>query len=218
MQARYYDPVIGRFLSNDPVGFAEGGAGFFNRYAYTANDPVNHWDPNGESRIRLGASGKLGAAIGVRLGAEVSFDLVSLEIGAKFQLGVSGGAEIGGGTTLSIEPSEELGTFNRQTLEAGGDVRVAGSIGPVGGAAGVRNMETHTFNQTFTPGEGYNQRTYQSETLQGPYREFGPEAVNVLNPSLASAEVSATVSATATLESNFSLKDTFEHITSLLKE
>jgi|GEM_PF-5581283 len=25
MQARYYDPVIGRFLSNDPVGFAEGG-------------------------------------------------------------------------------------------------------------------------------------------------------------------------------------------------
>ena len=26
MQARYYDPVIGRFLSNDPVGFAEGGA------------------------------------------------------------------------------------------------------------------------------------------------------------------------------------------------
>ena len=47
MQARYYDPVIGRFLSNDPVGFAEGGPGYFNRYAYTANDPVNFIDPDG---------------------------------------------------------------------------------------------------------------------------------------------------------------------------
>ncbi len=51
MQARYYDPVIGRFLSNDPVGFAEGGAGFFNRYAYTFNDPVNHTDPTGMAPI-----------------------------------------------------------------------------------------------------------------------------------------------------------------------
>ena len=47
MQARYYDPVIGRFLSNDPVGFAEGGVDYFNRYAYTANNPVNLVDPDG---------------------------------------------------------------------------------------------------------------------------------------------------------------------------
>ena len=48
MQARYYDPVIGRFLSNDPVGFAEGGVDYFNRYSYTANDPVNATDPTGK--------------------------------------------------------------------------------------------------------------------------------------------------------------------------
>ena len=29
MQARFYDPNIGRFLSNDPVGFLEGGPGRF---------------------------------------------------------------------------------------------------------------------------------------------------------------------------------------------
>ena len=43
MQARYYDPVIGRFLSVDPVGFLESGGNpaMFNRYAYVANDPIN---------------------------------------------------------------------------------------------------------------------------------------------------------------------------------
>jgi uncharacterized protein RhaS with RHS repeats len=49
MQARHYDPVIGRFLSGDPVGFATGGVAYFNRYAYTANDPVNMVDPDGRS-------------------------------------------------------------------------------------------------------------------------------------------------------------------------
>lgn len=48
MQARYYDPVMGRFLSVDPVGFVETGEpGYFNRYSYTFNDPVSHTDPTG---------------------------------------------------------------------------------------------------------------------------------------------------------------------------
>ena len=47
MQARYYDPLIGRFLSPDPVGFTQGGFPYFNRYAYTYNDPVNAIDPTG---------------------------------------------------------------------------------------------------------------------------------------------------------------------------
>jgi len=50
MQARYQDPRIGRFLSSDPVGFADMGAGYFNRYAYAANDPMNATDPTGEWR------------------------------------------------------------------------------------------------------------------------------------------------------------------------
>ena len=49
MQARYYDPVIGRFLSVDPVGFLDTGSpSMFNRYAYSVNDPVNNIDPSGE--------------------------------------------------------------------------------------------------------------------------------------------------------------------------
>jgi len=48
MQARYYDPVIVRFLSVDSVGFVDTGVqGQFNRYSYTANNPINMTDPNG---------------------------------------------------------------------------------------------------------------------------------------------------------------------------
>ncbi|WP_417477043.1 RHS repeat-associated core domain-containing protein [Maricaulis sp.] len=35
MQARYYDPAIGRFLSGDPVGFASGGVGYLTSWAHT---------------------------------------------------------------------------------------------------------------------------------------------------------------------------------------
>lgn len=42
-RARYYDPDVGRFISEDPIGL-EGG---INAYAYAANDPVNRRDPTG---------------------------------------------------------------------------------------------------------------------------------------------------------------------------
>jgi RHS repeat-associated protein len=49
MQARYYDPVIGRFYSNDPVGFTN--VHTFNRYAYANNNPYKYVDPDGRTAI-----------------------------------------------------------------------------------------------------------------------------------------------------------------------
>ena len=43
-RARYYSPVLQRFLSEDPIGFAGGDA---NLYAYVFNSPTNFTDPSG---------------------------------------------------------------------------------------------------------------------------------------------------------------------------
>ncbi|MBY0578586.1 MAG: hypothetical protein K2P57_06025 [Burkholderiales bacterium] len=46
-RARYYDPTIGRFLSEDPLGFAAG----INFYAYVNNNPINANDPSGQAAV-----------------------------------------------------------------------------------------------------------------------------------------------------------------------
>ncbi|MCL1132701.1 RHS repeat-associated core domain-containing protein, partial [Shewanella sairae] len=63
MQARYYDPLIGRFYSNDPKNAAsflskvriQG----FNRYAYAANNPYKYVDPDGRDYKEMYISLKL---------------------------------------------------------------------------------------------------------------------------------------------------------------
>jgi RHS repeat-associated protein len=47
MQARYYDPQLGRFLSTDPVEPDSQTGMNFNRYAYADTNPYSKYDPNG---------------------------------------------------------------------------------------------------------------------------------------------------------------------------
>jgi RHS repeat-associated protein len=48
-RARYYDPAVGRFLSEDPVGFDAG----VNFYAYVGNSPTNWTDPDGLRKVKV---------------------------------------------------------------------------------------------------------------------------------------------------------------------
>ncbi|MEX8505363.1 RHS repeat domain-containing protein [Leptothrix ochracea] len=45
--ARNYDPILGRFVSIDPVDFDEANLHSFNRYAYSNNNPLKYKDPDG---------------------------------------------------------------------------------------------------------------------------------------------------------------------------
>ena len=48
MNARLYDPLIGRFLSPDPYIQDPGFSQSFNRYSYALNNPLKHTDKSGE--------------------------------------------------------------------------------------------------------------------------------------------------------------------------
>jgi len=64
-RARYYDPEIGRFISEDPLEFKAG----VNFYTYVGNNPVNANDPMGLVGIFGGPSGSLGTVPGANVSA-----------------------------------------------------------------------------------------------------------------------------------------------------
>jgi RHS repeat-associated protein len=57
MQARYYDPATGHFLSIDPVALEAGNTFGFNRFAYADNNPIVQVDVDGRESASLTMQG-----------------------------------------------------------------------------------------------------------------------------------------------------------------
>ena len=51
MGARYYSPVVGRFMGMDPKGIVPEDPHSFNRYAYANNNPYKYVDPDGRAAL-----------------------------------------------------------------------------------------------------------------------------------------------------------------------
>ena len=65
MQARYYDPAVGRFVSVDPLGPSSGQIFNFSRFAYANNNPVVNTDPDGRCTGSVFCETSLASAPGV---------------------------------------------------------------------------------------------------------------------------------------------------------
>jgi RHS repeat-associated protein len=60
---RYYDPQIGRYLQPDPIGLIDGPS----LYGYAQQNPVNNFDPTGQSTLAMGGRMMLVPIPGARL-------------------------------------------------------------------------------------------------------------------------------------------------------
>lgn len=126
MQARYYNPVIGRFYSNDPVdylGHMQRGNPVhgFGRYTYANNNPYKYVDPDGEF-------GVLGAL--VSLGIEVAVQAVQVSKGGKWNVGKMAISAVAGGAGVGIgQKAAQLGSLlSNGSKAASTGAQVAGAV------------------------------------------------------------------------------------------
>ena len=106
MQARYYDPLIGRFYSKDPVGVlshlqgTQGHQGM-NRYAYVNNNPYRYTDPNGmDARFSVNRARRLNG-LKPRPTSNLS-KIDSRDDVASLAKGVLGAASLLGGGAITV--------------------------------------------------------------------------------------------------------------------
>ncbi|WP_462168140.1 RHS repeat-associated core domain-containing protein [Pseudoalteromonas lipolytica] len=148
MQARYYDPVIGRFYSNDPVGalghIGRGNAVHgFNRYTYANNNPYKYVDPDGEFGIvgaLIGAAVETGAQL-ISNGGDLSkLDVSDIAVAAAVGA-VTGGV---GGRLASSAAKGTMSVSNAvaTTASVGGTASGAGAV-----VAGELNGKSATAGQ-----------------------------------------------------------------------
>ncbi len=130
--ARYYDPVVGRFISADSMVPDPSNPQDFNRYTYVRNNPIIYSDPTGHfilSAILLGAAIS-GAFYTTTAVANNSFQfndfMESVTIGAFAGLT---GAAVGAGTYALLGETALAG------LGLGGDIMTGALVGAASGGA-----------------------------------------------------------------------------------
>ncbi|AHK47396.1 YD repeat containing protein (plasmid) [Ensifer adhaerens OV14] len=161
LNARYYDPTFGRFISPDDWDPTKAGVGT-NRYAYAGNDPVNNSDPNGhafgdwfskgEKRDRLNREN---AEHAERMAAEARKDGDPYNTAAEWDGFANKSRNRIGRSTLSLVVGDLLDVFD--------------SAGPVGVAGGIANNTAVTVmrpSALVAATEGRNV-VYQSVSIEG---------------------------------------------------
>ncbi len=129
-RARYYDPLVGRFVSRDPIGIRGG----INVYAYTNNNPLTFTDPLGLSPCSGGTwSQSVGDwQLSASFGGSISYGRINytcrsnpkLKCSGK-QVCIGGGLIAGGGLSFNVcgytyaNDSSELGGWGGWNISGG---------------------------------------------------------------------------------------------------
>ena len=148
---RYYSPQTGRFISEDPIGWASGQT---NAYAYVNGNPVSLYDPFGFWSV----SGSVYGGFGVQV--TVYGDGSAPTASSITGVGIRGGR--GAGIGLSFDPNGAVPSRSSDgsSVTIGGFAEAGTSLGPfnasVGASSGVE------FNQSGSSGlPGFGGRPYR---------------------------------------------------------
>ncbi len=181
--ARYYDPVIGRFMATDPVAFTEKNRHTFNRYAYANDNPYRYVDPDGEASLTIhggvvASFGSTGSPIDVNFGKEVGFSVSLPSSTSEFDIGItitnSGGAEgsVPPGLTRAPTFRGRIGPTGGMTVAEGSVLDLEGSGTVAGGEFGAGphwgydqqgNVTSVGFH--VTPGVGFSVTGEKTEVI-----------------------------------------------------
>ncbi len=157
MRARVYDPQLGRFLQDDPIGFA---AGDTNLQRFVRNDPVNRIDPSGLRDNYAAAGAELTIGVGGTVQAGLAYDSETgfSDFGPFFTFGVTlgfnGGLSGVVGSTPDVTGAAQSVNFGGGPVTASVQVDEHGNV--IGGAGGysakfpggVSHASTYTFQLT----------------------------------------------------------------------
>lgn len=155
-QARYYDPVLKRFISSDPIGLAGG----LNTYAYVQGNPLSWVDPEG-----LWANIVGGAAIGA--GMDIAIQM--MVNGGKFQC-IKWDVVLIAATVGAVNPLSSLNALNSAVK----------AKRQWSGTAGLRNG-SRAAKRTSQRGDKHNARSWK-EGASWAAVEGGTEGIGNLIP------------------------------------
>lgn len=148
--ARDYDPVVGRWTTKDPIGFAGGDT---NLYAYVGGNPMSYLDPLG--LWSLSGSGYLGLGGGFTLGQNPDDQwFFSIQLGAGYGVGASFNKH---GT--SPDWGKSKGVNGGPALATGGFFDGGANFGPLvigyGGNVGITHLGLNLPTENYNTGGFY---------------------------------------------------------------
>ena len=151
--ARYYDPVVGRFISADTVVPSPGKPQALNRYAYVYNNPTRFVDPTGmfteEELLGWGVSQE-------QINQWQRYDLAWWGVLLTAQLGDDVQANFCGSCYVEGTGSTVKGTFAKVNRQGADQLVLSGSLGSME----LGDFHRSTYDRSlwrYSAGEGYHQ-------------------------------------------------------------
>jgi len=149
MNARLYDPLVGRFLSHDPYVQTPDFTQNFNRYSYCLNNPLKYSDENGEYihiviGAILGGAGNLIANWDNCDGFWEYFTSVTVGAAAGAAIAATGGAATGATGDIIRQTGKDFdGADNLNWKSVGISAAAGGVSGAVSAGVGVAMYGVH---------------------------------------------------------------------------